>query len=128
MLFSFAILSLINVVGCIWIAFVSLNLVETTEFRFEGSKLYMRGEIYAKTLEQLEDIYAWDPGISTLVETDIPGLLDGDTMIEFGYRIRELGLNMHLTPDSEINSGGVDLFLAGARWTMEPGAHIGVHA
>ena len=49
-------------------------------------------------------------------------------MIQLAYRVREIGLNTHLTKSSEIHSGGVDLFLAGVERTMERGATIGVHS
>ena len=44
------------------------------------------------------------------------------------YFVREQGLNTRLLSHSAIDSGGVDLFLAGVERTMESGAHIGVHS
>ena len=114
--------------GCEQIAVGAMNLVTTTKFRVEGTKLFMQGEINSKTLDQFEAVYAENPGIKTLVELEVPGSLDDDTMIALAYRVRELGLNTHLTATSEIYSGGVDLFLAGVNRTMEPGAIIGVHS
>lgn len=114
--------------ACTQIAVLALNSVPTTEFSVDGSRLLMRGEINAKTLDQFEAVYAANPGIRTLVELDVPGSVDDDTMIALAYRVRELGLNTHLTANSVIQSGGVDLFLAGVRRTMEPGARIGVHS
>jgi len=105
-----------------------LNLVPTTEFRVQGHDLLMRGDINAKTLDQFEAVIAANPGITRLVELDVPGSLDDDTMIALAYRVRELGLDTHLTATSEIYSGGVDLFLAGDRRSMEEGAVIGVHS
>jgi len=114
--------------GCTQIAVATLNQVQTTEFRVEGTRLYMQGEINSKTLRQFEEVYAAHPQITTLVELEVPGSLDDDTMIALAYRVRELGLNTHLTANSQIYSGGVDLFLAGVRRSMEPGAKIGVHS
>ena len=114
--------------GCTQIAVMAWNQIETTEFRVEGSRLYMQGEINSKTLKQFEDVYAEHPNIRTLVELDVPGSLDDDTMIKLAYRVRELDLNTHLESASVIQSGGVDLFLAGVHRTMEPGAKIGVHS
>ena len=42
--------------------------------------------------------------------------------------MRELGLHTKLLATSSIESGGVDLFLAGIERTMVDGAHIGVHS
>ena len=58
----------------------------------------------------------------------MPGSLDDDTMIPLSYRVRELGLNTHLTSTSDIASGGVDFFLAGVERTMAEGAQVGVHS
>lgn len=114
--------------GCEQLTVAALNQVTTTEFRVDGTTLFMQGEINSKTLSQFEEVYAANPDITTLVELDVPGSLDDDTMIALAYRVRELGLNTHLTATSKIYSGGVDLFLAGVERTMEPGAKIGVHS
>lgn len=114
--------------GCEQVAVLALNQVETTKFKVEGATLFMEGEINSKTMKQFEAVIAQNPGITTLVELEVPGSLDDDTMIPLAYRVRELGLNTHLTSDSKIYSGGVDLFLAGVKRTMENGAKIGVHS
>jgi hypothetical protein len=49
-------------------------------------------------------------------------------MIKLGYRVRELGLDTHLTADSWIESGAVDVFAAGVQRPMEQGAKLGVHS
>ncbi len=114
--------------GCEIVAVTALNLVETTKFTVEGETLFMSGEINSKTDDQFEEIIAANPQIKTVVECVVPGSLDDDTMIPLSYRVRELGLNTHLTADSDIASGGVDFFLAGVERTMEDGAMIGVHS
>ena len=114
--------------GCTQMAVMAWNQVPMTEFRVEGTKLFMHGAINSKTLQQFEEIYAQHPDVKTLVELDVPGSLDDDTMFALAYRVRELGLYTHLTSSSLIHSGGVDLFLAGVRRTMDDGAEIGVHA
>jgi len=105
-----------------------LNQFEVTAFRVAGTTLYMEGEINSKTLGQFEEIIAAHPDISLLVEGVVPGSMDDDTMIALAYRVRELGISTHLGANSEIYSGGVDLFLAGVNRTMEQGAKIGVHS
>jgi len=123
-----AIALLTALAGCDFIAGTALNLVETTEFVVEGEALIMNGEINSKTLDQFEEVIGENPQITVLIEENVPGSLDDDTMIPLAYRVRELGLNTHLRATSDINSGGVDLFLAGVERTMEKGAHIGVHS
>jgi len=104
------------------------NAVPTTRFDVKGDDLVVSGEINALTLEQFEDMYRAFPGITRLVLTDIPGSNDNATNVRLGYRIRELGLATHVAAGAEIHSGGVDLFLAGARRTIGPGAVLGVHS
>ena len=105
-----------------------MNLVQTTEFQVKDDMLVMSGEINSKTLAQFEEVMAANPQITTLVERDVPGSLDDDTMIALAYAVREAGLDTIVYSDSEIHSGGVDLFLAGANRTVHDGAVIGVHS
>lgn len=105
-----------------------LNMTERTRFQVEGENLFMRGEINSKTDTQFEAVIAANPQIKALVECDVPGSLDDATMIPLSYRVRELGLNTHLTSTSSVASGGSDLFLSGVERTMELGAEIGVHS
>jgi len=104
------------------------NAVPTTRFELQGDKLVVSGEINALTLEQFEDIYRAFPTVSTLVLADISGSSDDATNVRLGYRVRALGLATHVPARAEIYSGGVDLFLAGVRRTLGPGAVLGVHS
>jgi len=88
----------------------------------------MHNEINSKTYDQFVSIHKANPNITTLVEHTVGGSLDDDTMIKLAYYVREQGLNTELVSDSEIYSGGVDLFLAGVQRTMERGAVVGVHS
>lgn len=114
--------------ACEMIVVNALNMIETTEFTVDGSDLIMNGEINSKTLDQFNEVIEDNPQISTLVEVDVPGSLDDDTMYQLVYRVRELGLNTHLRSDSRIYSGGVDLFLGGVERSIETGAELGVHS
>ena len=107
---------------------VVLNSVQTTNFEVKGDELWMNGTINSKTLDQFNEVMEANPEITTLVEEVVPGSVDDDTMIELAYEVRRLGLNTRLLATSEIDSGGVDLFLAGVERTMQDGAHIGVHS
>ena len=114
--------------GCAAISVVALSFGETTEFSVDGTRLLMTGEINSRTLDQFEEIYADNPQIRTLVELNVPGSADDETMIALAYRVRGLGLDTELRADSEIYSGGVDLFLAGVNRVIADGAVLGVHS
>jgi len=114
--------------ACEMVVVNALNMIETTEFTVVGENLIMNGEINSKTLDQFNEVIEGNPEITTLVEVDVPGSLDDDTMYQLVYRVRELGLNTHLRSDSRIYSGGVDLFLGGVERSIEAGAELGVHS
>ncbi len=97
-------------------------------FFVEGNDLHISGTLNTYSGLEFEEIYAAYPQINRLVLGTIGGSIDDDFTLEFGYRIRELGLATHLTSSSEIYSGGVDVFISGSQRTMEQGAIIGVHA
>jgi len=111
-----------------FMAMTYLNLKTTTKFEVKEKNLYMDGIINGKTYDQFVKILNNNPQIETLIEGDVPGSIDDDTMIKLAYFVREKGLNTKILSNSDINSGGVDLFLAGVERTMEKGAKIGVHS
>lgn len=119
---------MLSLAGCEIAAVAMMNMVETTVFTVNGSKLLMSGEINSQTYDQFIKVISQNPQIKVLVEGNVPGSLDDDTMIKLAYKVRALGLDTHLTSTSEIYSGGVDLYLAGVHRTMERGAVIGVHS
>ena len=105
-----------------------MNTRTITRFEVKGDEVWMNGEINSKTYDQFTQIIAENPQVTTLVEEVVPGSMDDDTMIKLAYFVRNQGLNTRLLSHSAIDSGGVDLFLAGVERTMESGAHIGVHS
>ena len=107
---------------------ILMNIRTITRFEVRGEEVWMNGEINSKTYDQFTQLIAENPQVTTLVEEIVPGSFDDDTMIKLAYFVREQGLNTRLLTHSQIDSGGVDLFLAGVERTMERGAHIGVHS
>lgn len=105
-----------------------LNNIRTMRLVVNGDVVMLDGIINAKSYRQFSDMIAENPQITTLVQGEVLGSIDDDVNIKLGYYVRELGLNTHLTAQSNIQSGGVDLFLAGVRRTMEAGAVLGVHS
>lgn len=106
----------------------SFHDVVHARFDVRGSRLIMNESITAQTPARFDAVIAANPGIRTLVLQDVPGSTDDDALFALGYRVRKLGLATHVTATSEVHSGGVDLFIAGVRRTMEPGARFGVHS
>lgn len=104
------------------------NAVDRTALDVQGAQLFISGEVTSRTPANFLAVLDANPQITTVVQTYMPGSLDDEAVLRMGYAVRDRGLNTHLTAQSEIYSGAVDLFLAGRTRTMERGAVIGVHA
>lgn len=99
-----------------------------TQLRVDGNDIHVSGVLGAGTGEKLFALLAENPGVDRLVLDVIDGSEDDEAINPVLHKIREMGLATHLTENSEIYSGGVDLFISGAERTMEAGAIIGVHS
>lgn len=99
-----------------------------TEFEVEGNIVHMDYEINSRTYNQFVRLHKNNPQVDTILMHEIDGSTDDEVMIKLGYYLRKHGFKTMLHAESEIYSGGVDLFLAGVERTMERGAIIGVHS
>ncbi len=88
----------------------------------------MQGEIASRTPQRFAAVMARTPGITRIVQCEMPGSADDDAMITLSCDVRQRGLATHLDAGSEIASGGVDLFLADTIRTMERAEPLGVHS
>lgn len=68
------------------------------------------------------------PRLQTLSFVDAPGTTNDIANLKLGRMIRSYGLATHIPNRGSARSGAVELFLAGARRTMEPGALFAVHS
>lgn len=68
------------------------------------------------------------PAIETLELIDCPGTYDDKANLRLGRMIRAAGLATHVPRGGSVRSGAVELFIAGARRTIEDGARFAVHA
>lgn len=104
------------------------NAVDRTRMSVQGSRLLISGEITSRTPRAFEALLEAHPDVRTLVPEIMQGSLDDLAVLRMGYFLRDRGMDTHLTAQSEIYSGAVDLFLAGNRRSMARGAVIGVHS
>jgi hypothetical protein len=104
------------------------NLRDGTEMRVAGERLYISGEITSPTAARFERVLAAHPQVALVVPLEMGGSLDDRAVLRMGHLLRDRGLDTHLTGQSRIYSGAVDLFIAGRERTMAPGAVIGVHS
>ncbi len=68
------------------------------------------------------------PGISMLEMIDCPGTEDDRANLRLGRMIHARGIATYVPAGGSVRSGGVELFLAGARRIADPGAEFAVHS
>ncbi len=97
-------------------------------FTPQGDRIVASGTIDHTTLSAFEEVIAANPNIKTLVLQNIEGSVDDDSNVVFSRVVREEGFDTIVPSDGLVASGGTDLFLAGNRRVLEPGACVGVHS
>jgi hypothetical protein len=68
------------------------------------------------------------PGLEVIEFVDAPGTSHDLANLRLGRAIRSAGLATHVPADGSARSGAVELFLAGTRRTVDPGALFAVHS
>lgn len=68
------------------------------------------------------------PRIAVLEMLDCPGTEEDRSNLRLGRMIRARGIATHVPAGGSVRSGAVELFLAGARRSADPGAAFAVHA
>jgi hypothetical protein len=90
--------------------------------------LVMNGTAVTNTPYHFDNIIRDNPNAKLLIMQDCPGSDDDEANLLASRKIRKAGLSIHVTATSELASGAVDMFFAGVKRTMEPGAKFGVHS
>ena len=68
------------------------------------------------------------PAIAEIDMIDCPGTEDDLANLQLGRLIRQHRIAMHVPAGGSVRSGGVELFLAGAQRSADPGAEFAVHS
>ena len=76
----------------------------------------------------MKEAIANHPNAKTVVLGEISGSVNDLVNMHTGRILREAGLATKVLKDSEIASGGVDLFCAGKERIVEKGAKLGIHS
>lgn len=98
------------------------------EFTVIGNRIVAEGEIDQGTLRAFQDVHRDHPTIRVLVLQNIGGSVDDEANLELSRMVNHLGFTTLVPTDGLVASGGTDLFLAGTKRILEPGACIGVHS
>ena len=89
----------------------------------------MTGTIGADFVHRVCDLAREQPAVTEVVLLDVPGQsTPGNETLEAGQVMRALGYTTLVPGDGQVESGGVDLFLAGEQRLIEDGGCLGVHS
>jgi len=77
---------------------------------------------------QFEAMLRAYPGIATLEMIECPGTEDDRANLKLGRMIHARAITTHVPSGGSVRSGGVELFLAGARRIADPGSEFAVHS
>jgi len=99
-----------------------------SQIEIKGNEAYLSGDLGTVTYSQVKGLIENHPTVKTIVMTHISGSVNDAVNMHTGRLLRENGFTTKLLSDSDIASGGVDLFCAGKKRIVEKGAKIGVHS
>lgn len=110
-------------------AVIPLGIASFGPFRvLDGSRAALVGVTDARSPAQFAAMLAAYPGITMLEMIEAPGTEDDRANLKLGRMIRARGITTYVPAGGSVRSGGVELFLAGARRIADPGAEFAVHA
>lgn len=101
---------------------------KSADFNVIGDKAYVNGVLGKKAHKKFLNTLKKHPSIKTLVLQEVPGSISDEWNVKTCKEVRKRGINTYLESTSVIQSGGVDLYIAGVRRYSEQGSKIGVHS
>ena len=99
-----------------------------SKLELKDGQAFLSGTLGTVTYPQIKDLIESHPEIKTVTLTEVDGSVNDAVNMHTGRILRESGLDTRVLPNSEIASGGVDLFCAGVRRFGAKGAKVGVHS
>lgn len=94
----------------------------------DAGRAALVGVTDARSPAQFAALLRDHPGLRTIEMIECPGTEDDLANLRLGRMIREHGIATHVPAGGSVRSGGVELFLAGARRLADPGAEFAVHS
>jgi len=94
----------------------------------KGNQAFLNGDLGTITYKQIKELITKHKNIKTLVFENVPGSVNDEVNMFTGKMIRDAGLTTKLLANSDIASGGVDLFCSGKNRIITKGAKLGVHS
>ena len=100
---------------------------EPATFSAQSDYAIMRGLLGPTSPDRIADLLDDNPDVQTIVIAYSPGSEDDEANLEAARLINEAGIFTCVPPNGEINSGGVDFFLAGTERWLGENSWVGVH-
>ena len=100
----------------------------TSTFLLDRNRAILDGDLGSTTFRQVRHLIDNHPEVDTIVFASVLGSVDEAINVETGRLIREARYATVVATGGQVTSGGVDLFVAGAERSIEPGAQLGVHS
>ncbi|WP_324292002.1 alpha/beta hydrolase [uncultured Erythrobacter sp.] len=94
----------------------------------DGTRAALVASTDAASPQAFAAMLAAYPGLQVIEFADAPGTNHDLANLRLGRAIRAAGLATHVPAGGSARSGAVELFLAGTRRTMDPGALFAVHS
>lgn len=86
------------------------------------------GSIESETPDQFRAMLRAYPAIRRIDMIDCPGTGDDEANLALARMVRRAGIATHVPTGGSVRSGGVELFLAGAKRSAAPEAEFAVHS
>ena len=118
----FLFLAMAGLTGCGDLDYPQMN------FQSDGTRIIASGVIDGETLALFQVARAENPQADTLVLLNVGGSVDDDANLVFSREVRNAGFTTVVPSNGMVASGGTDLFLAGRKRVLQPGACVGVHS
>ncbi|WP_135383063.1 hypothetical protein [Vibrio tasmaniensis] len=97
-------------------------------FKIKGTIASVNGVACSGSPKAFDDMIKAHPNTKTLNFIDMGGSMNDDANIQLAYKVRAKKLDTYISSIGHVASGGTDLFAAGVKRTIEPGARLGVHS
>jgi hypothetical protein len=98
-------------------------------FRVVGpDRAELDGSIESDTPAQFRAMLRSHPGIRQIDMVDCPGTGDDEANLALARMVRQAGIATYVPEGGSVRSGGVELFLAGAKRSAAPSAEFAVHS
>jgi hypothetical protein len=93
-----------------------------------ANRVELHGSIESDTPDQFTALLRTYPAIRQIDMIDCPGTGDDEANLALARMIRKAGLATYVPNGGSVRSGGVELFLAGAKRSAGPDAEFAVHS